>query len=249
MLLYGHNFNYVYILNKLVYLSKDYRMKITTFLSLLFMTFLSFAQKDSLIFLNGKTMFLDITEFSATNVYYSSYLSRNGKLKAENGEIESYRVYSIFQNGEEKVLYTQDSTIGNFRTQNQMNSFVLGEKHAINYYNPKLFFYGGVGLGIASVLYNTYLSKNEVNAGEDYGFFHGDPGLLLGVTTFAYITIVGIPSVSLKTSTVKKTYLLQDVDFLDGYEKVGRSKKVFSALKGKLMGVGLGLVSYFILKP
>lgn len=224
-------------------------MKFTTFVTLIFLSFLSHGQKDSLVFLNGKTMYLDITEFSATNVYYSSYLGNNNKLKAEKGEIESYRVYSIFQNGEENVLYAQDSSIGNFRTQKQMNSFVLGEKHAINYYNPKPFFYTGLGLGIASVLYNTYLPKAQANPGEDYGFFADSPGLLLGVTTFAYITIVGIPAVSLKTSTVKKTYLLQDVDFLDGYEKVGRSKKVFSALKGKLMGVGIGLVSYFILKP
>jgi len=210
--------------------------------------FLSHGQMDSLVLLTGKTMKLEISKISAENILYNAFYNKKLNKIEKSGSIDGYRVFAVYQNGEKSVLYKKDTIIGNYRSVQEMNSFILGQQHAMNYYSPKPFFYTGIGLGIGSVLYNTYLSKRNAQVDQDYGFFKSTPGFFPLLTTFTYTIIAGIPPVTLKTSTIKKTYLLQDLDFLDGYERVGRTRKLFGALKGKLLGVGIGLASYLIFR-
>ncbi len=240
-------FHYVYIPNKMVSLSKYCSMKFLLAFSFLMVFTASFGQQDTVLFLKGRSMPLDITSFSASGVKYSAYYKENGKKVNKPGTIEAYRVFSVSKGGERSILYRQDSLIGNFRTVEQMKSYVVGEQHAFNHYNPKPFFYGGIGLGIGVMLFDTYLPKDKAPAGGEYGLFKSPPSLIPLVTTFVYTVGLGVPSVSLKTSTVKNPLLLQDIDFQDGYTRTAKMRRVMSGLKGKAIGVLLGMGAYLIL--
>ncbi len=223
-------------------------MKFLLTFSFLIASLASFSQKDTVLFLKGRSMPMDITSFSASGVNYSAYYKDNGKKVEKPGTIEAYRVFSVSKGGERSILYRQDSLIGNFRTVKQMKSYVMGEQHAFEHYNPKPSFYAGIGLGVGVMLFDTHLSKNQAQPGEDYGFFKSSPSVLPLLTTFVYTVGLGIPSVSLKTSTVKDPLLLQDFDFQDGYTRTAKMRRVMSGLKGKALGVLLGMGTYLILK-
>lgn len=203
---------------------------------------------DTIVMMKGSKIVVQLESFSSSSVEYSSYINGKGKLINKYGAIDGYRVFSVTKDNERSILYKQDSLIGNFRTVNQMNSFILGQQHAYEFQNTNLAFFGGMAFGAGVSVFDTYLVKKDVGPGDPHGFFTGSPSIAQLIAPFLYSTVMLIPSVRLKTSTVKDKVLLQDIDFQDGYESRAKSRRVIRGLAGSGIGVGVGLLSFFILR-
>jgi len=171
-----------------------------------------------------------------------------GKKKTRLYEFEHYRVFSLTQGKQpETILYRQDTAIGNFLTQEEMRYFFLGERDARLRYNP-------IGTKIAaSVLTfglcvaDTY-DKDTVSNKFFKGFFKSEPGIISIVAPLFATTLSLIPAVQIRIDKVSDKNLLNQPSYLDGFEKIGRSKKVFGALKFSVIGCLAGVASYYIFK-
>lgn len=203
---------------------------------------------DTIVMMKGSKIVVQLESFSSSAVEYSSYLNGKGKLISKSGTIDGYRVFSVIKDNERSILYKQDSLIGNFRTVNQMNSFILGQQHAYEFQNTKPAFYGGLAFGLGMSIFDTYVFKDNVQPGEAFGFFQGDPSIIQLATPLVYSLCMLVPNVRIKTSTVKDKVLLQDIDFQDGYESRAQSRRIMKGLAGSGIGVGVGLLGFFILR-
>lgn len=165
-------------------------------------------------------------------------------------EFEQYRVYSLVHDKQpETILYRQDTAIGNYLSPKEMKYFFLGERDARLHYNP-------IGTKIAASLItfglclaDTY-EKDSLHPNNFFkGFYRSEPGLISIIAPFFATTLALIPAVKLHIDKVSdKTYLNQQ-SYLDGFEKIGRSKKVFGALKFSVIGCLAGVASYYIFRP
>jgi len=168
------------------------------------------------------------------------------KSKTKKYMFDHYRVYSIVKANEpEFVFYKKDTAIGNFLTPEEMKFYFLGEKDARANYNP-------VGIKIAACLFTYGISladtyqKDTVSNKFIKGFFKSEPGLISLVAPFAITALAGFPAVQISINKVSNKHYLDQQPYVDGFEKIGRSKKVFGALKFSLIGGALGFLSYFI---
>lgn len=169
-----------------------------------------------------------------------------GRKKPKLYELESYRVFSIQKAGQaESILYRRDTAIGNFLTEKEMKYFFLGERDARRKYNP-------IGTKIAAglltfgiCLADTY-EKDSLHNTFMKGFFNAEPGIISFVSPLIATTLALIPAVQIRIDKVSDKNLLNEQSYLDGFEKIGRSKKVFGALKFSVMGCLVGLASYYI---
>ena len=168
------------------------------------------------------------------------------KKKKKAASIENYRIFSYsFKDQPETILYRQDSTIGNFFTVEEMNMYILGERDAKKNYNP-------IGLKITAcvltyglTIADTY-QKDTASASFFKGFFNSSPGIISLVAPFAFTALAGAPAVQIDISKVSNRNYLNSQAYVDGFERVGRSKKVFGALKFSIIGSLAGLATYYI---
>lgn len=168
------------------------------------------------------------------------------KSKTKKYMFDHYRVYSIVKANEpEFVFYKKDTTIGNFLTPEEMKYYFFGEKDARKNYNP-------VGTKIIACLATFGVSladtyqKDTISNKFIKGFFKSEPGLISLVAPFAITALAGFPAVQININKVSNRHYLDQQPYVDGFEKIGRSKKVFGALKFSLIGGALGFISYFI---
>lgn len=197
---------------------------------------------DLLHLMNGQTFEGTILDTAEGKVTMNSIV----KTKTKKYVLDHYRVYSIVKKNEpEIVFYKRDTTIGNFLTPEEMKYYFLGEKDARKSYNP-------VGIKIAACLFTYSISlvdtykKDSVNNTFLKGFFKSEPGLISIVAPFAITALAGFPAVQISINKVSNKNYLNQQPFVDGFEKVARSKKVFGALKFSIIGGALGFISYFI---
>lgn len=211
---------------------------------------LSASAQDTLTFLNGRSMTVTDAKDASGNVEYTGFY-RRGKLITKPGSLERYRIYSIdYSGGERSILYAQDSSLGNFRTQQEMGYYVQGQSHAHEYHKARWAFWTSLGVTTVASIFDTYrFDDAETPNINEAGFFKSEPTILQVLLPFAVTMSIGLPRVSLKSSTVSDRALLNDQNFLLGYARIGRQKKFFQALKGSGIGIGVGLLSYLIFKP
>lgn len=214
--------------------------------------FESSAQQHKILLLNGKTIYGDVTDTVNAEIEYKFY-KRNGK-KIKERSLEKDRVFSITDttSGEETVFYYQD-TVFNYSPYSveEMRYYIKGEQDAMRGYKPRATFIFGFITGLGIVMWDTYGEIRQVQSDSlmSKGFFHEEPGIINVAWPLLYTAGAAIPKVKINVSSIHdKSYLNHDA-YLDGYERVARSKKVFSAVKGSALGVVTGIVSYFIFNP
>ncbi len=199
---------------------------------------------DILNLMNGQSFEGTVLDTAEGKVRMTSIV----KSKTKKYEFDHYRVYSVLKKNEpEIVFYKRDTTIGNFLTPEDMKYYFLGEKDARKNYNP-------IGLKITAcmltygiALVDTY-KKDTISNQFIKGFFKSEPGLISLVAPFAITALAGFPAVQISINKVSNKNYLNEQSYVDGFEKIGRSKKVFGALKFSILGGALGILSYFILK-
>ncbi len=187
-------------------------------ISILFI-FSSLKAQDKILLLTGKEIkgkVLSETEYELKYEY-----QKKNELREQL--IEKYRVFLYTKNGSEIVVYKQDSSMGNYLYEEEMRHFIYGERDADMGYKPTVSTIGGVIVGSAAGAYMGY-----------------DGGIVLVATPFIYTAIQLLPKIRVNTKNVSnKAYLIKE-DYLYGYERVARSRKVQRSLLSSIIGFGVG---------
>jgi hypothetical protein len=196
------------------------------FITLICLISFSSRSQDTITLLTGHTIIAKIYQENEA-VITCEFV----KKKVEQRLIlDSYRVFSIkYANGEEKVFYEQDSTKGNWFTVDEMRYFIYGEQDAMKGYKSPM---------------TTILG---VIAGAGAGFFAMESLILFGAP-LVYTTGNILPYIIIDRKTVRDEKLLEQDTYVQGYERVARSKKIQNALKSSAAGLALGIGAYFLVK-
>ena len=97
----------------------------------------------------------------------------------------------------------------------------------------------GFGLSIA----DTYgYSDNPETDYNEKGFFKNDPSFLHFATPFVFTIIAGTIKPKIKVKHVKEPTFLANEQYVLGFQKASRSKRLMKGLLGSLAGSVTGLV-------
>ena len=177
------------------------------------------------------------------------------KVKGKKGKVydtylENYRVFSIISSdGTEKVIYKQDSSIGNFLEPKDMKFYMLGEQDAYKNYRPMGTMILGTTLGVGLGILDTYGFGDPSDPTVAKGMFKSSPGLLMILYPFMYTAIAGIaPRPQLDIHNITDRNNLNSEHFIQGFARVARYKRTIRALVFSALGSAIGLGSYYIFK-
>lgn len=146
-----------------------------------------------------------------------------GKAKTIQIPIERYRIFSVNRSGLDSVLYKPDSAYGNYLSAEQMQFFIWGEQDAMKGYRPWMSSSFGFILGASA----GYVMVKEQN-------------FLPIVIPVLYVPLQLIPKVRVNKKYVRDLSYLYQEDYLYGYERVARSRKVQRSLWYSLFGLAAG---------
>lgn len=198
---------------------------------LLFIIFISFTSfyikaQDTILLLTGHVIPCKIYQENE-NVISCEYQKRG---RDEKLVLDTYRVFSIkYGNGEEKIFYKQDTLNGNWFTVDEMRYFIYGEQDAMKGYKSPM----------TSIL--------GVIAGAGAGFFAMESLIFFGAP-LVYASGNLLPYIIIDRKTVRDEKLLEQETYVQGYERVARSKKIQNALKSSAAGLLLGIGAYYLVK-
>jgi hypothetical protein len=208
-------------------------------LGLFFITQNSMAQ-DKVTLLNGLEYEGLIADTSFLNI------SINRKKSSRPFVLDRYRVFSINWNGTETVLYRKDSAAGNIKTEQEMRLFIKGEQDGNSTYKAPWLVVGGFAAGffggyvqplMSQQLGKPYLDKGEANP---YGWM--EQLYAIPIVPLSYIIFSGSRWIKIDKNKISNKIYLSEDSYLEGYERVARSKKVQRALWSSIGGLVAGLV-------
>lgn len=127
--------------------------------------------------------------------------------------------------GPEKIYYFYDEPLGNYLLENEMRSFIIGERDARYAVKGKGWFYGGMAVG--------------------FGAGYALQGSVFTVAVPPVFALAAkIPVVKIKREAILDPTYIGDPNYAAGYESVARSKYFIQGLKGSAIGAFLGLLTY-----
>jgi hypothetical protein len=174
--------------------------------------------KDTIYLMNGETL--------ATTVLDTSFFGVKVLRPGKNREmiIEGERIFSYkLANGFEKIVYFQDTMIGNEFSVAETRQFLIGERDAQKGYHSRLWPAGNIIIGVASAgLMNNVLAF---------------------IPPFAYAAGSLIPRVTIKHNTVSDLSLLKSDTYILGYERVARKRRTLQSFVGGVVGLGVGFLA------
>lgn len=184
--------------------------------------------QDLMLTMSGHEIKCKVVSDSTLQIRYE--LSRkNGKQKPMS--IHRSEVFSITKNGQESVLYAPDPIIGDDMSVQELRIYIAGEKDAREKYKavPTML----VGVALAGT--GAYLSE----------------GALMGTLAVPIIYPIAqlIPVIKIKEKNISNLNHQYNDIYASGYEGVARSKKIFAAFKGVLIGSIAGYALYSVGNP
>ena len=241
---------------KQLFLLKMNTMKTALFLALTALSNFGFSQSfnDSIILLNGNVFRGKVVGLTEEYLTFKS----QGKKGVEDLRIEHYRIFSYTQDDLEKVMYTYDTTIGNFLTVDESRKFALGSYDARKTFSSRPVFYSSIAAGYAVSLFDTYLTQKRANDLNNQqptssvafksGFFGRQPSILPLAMPLTLGISFGLTNVRVKDEYILQKGLKNDPFYYEGFNRVAKQQRTFSALKGSVIGVALGYISYALLQ-
>ena len=131
-----------------------------------------------------------------------------------------------FANGDKRYYYSQDTSIGNWFTREEMWMYMKGENDARRGFKAR----GAlIGAGIAGVL------------GGMTGSFFGP------IAPYGYMALSGIPKVKIKHETISNPNYIESDAYILGYERVARRKRKITSVIAGTAGLIIGYVLYSFL--
>jgi len=182
--------------------------------------YLSDAQ-DTLVLLNGKTIPVKNVELGG---YTAAY--RTAKPKSRLKHIDYENMFSIkYADGTERIIYQPDSTEQGDYSIEQMRLYIRGEQDAKLYYKNNANKWAAFAFG----------------GGISYFGFYG----ILGPAI--YSTVVGSSSPDMSKQKVSDPALLQFPEYVEGYQRKVRDKKIKNSIIAGLAGFAVGVATFSII--
>jgi len=215
-----------------------------------------FAQQDSIVLLNGKVYRGTFNSVENDLLFYT------GKEKKKDGllvEISTERIFSYSVNGTETVLYVHDELKGDYLTVDEVRFTTLGSYDARKTFKPRFVFWSSMALGLGVSIVDTYYSQVSYdkflkeNAGlppsnSKVGFFGTGPSLMPVFVPLILSATWGLPTFKIKSHQILQKDLYGNEFYYRGYHRIAKQKRIFAAVKGSVIGIGLGIISYSILR-
>lgn len=184
---------------------------ISTCFAILFSLF-CFAQ-DKVLLLSGVEMHGNILEHDHKVVK----LEEDRKGKTKTIEIDTYRVFSVTDDGEETIYYKKDPDAGNYLTEDEMRLFIYGAQDARANYKGRWAFFSGLGVGAVG------------------GWFLAESFAIIAVP-IVYPILTSIHKIHPKEGNVRDPKYIEEPSYRAGYHKNTKSKRFFRALGGSVLG-------------
>jgi hypothetical protein len=148
----------------------------------------------------------------------------NPKKPAQKLHYEWDQLYMVkFANGFKRFYYTQDSTINNWFTRDEMWMYMKGENDARKGFKGR----GAlIGAGIA-------------------GLIGGASGTIWGpIAPYGFMALSGIPKIRIRHNTISNPMYVHSDAYILGYERVARQKLKIKSLIGGTIGLAMGYGVY-----
>jgi len=215
-------------------------MKTKLLLAIAFFVAFNINAQDKLLLLNGRVDRGKILSDKESTFEFKIY--KNGG-KEKIIPYDKYRIFSVTDiKGKESILYKRDTTMGNFRTENQMRMFIYGQRDAHENFGSGHHFLGGFVLGFGAAIFDTYEFENPG------GFFKRTPSIFpVLVPLVVPLGASFLPSKIMKDDVSDIGYLNSE-EYVEGFNKVKKFKKIKNSFLGSIAGVAAGLISYYALK-
>lgn len=201
--------------------------------------------QDKMLLLNGVTDRGKLIEETEELLKFKIY-KKGGKEKIIL--YDRFRVFShVNSEGVERVLYKKDSTLGSYLSESQMRMFIYGERDARNNYkNSQHALLGGI-LGGTIALFDTYEFDNSAPNGA--GFFKQSPTFFPILSPLVVTFGASLLNSKISRDQVSDLAYLSSEEYIKGFKKIRKFRKVKGSFLGSIVGVTVGLVAYQFGKP
>ena len=148
----------------------------------------------------------------------------NPKKPTKKIHYEWDQLYMVrFANGDKRYYYTQDTTISNWFTREEMWMYMKGENDARRGFKAR----GAlIGAGIAGII------------GGMSGTFWGP------IAPYGYMALSGIPKVRIRHNTISNPAYVESDAYILGYERVARQRRKIKSVIGGTVGLAIGYGIY-----
>ncbi len=227
-------------------LQKKNKIVLLTSLILVLTSLVSIGQENELLLVNGKRIEGKVTQNDGEFIKYE-YKKKNDLFIKE---IDILRVYSFTKNNEETVIYKKDTALGNVFSQDEMRMFIYGESDAETAIKPWPYFASGLTVGYGVSLLDTYSGHDvpETPNINEKGFFKSAPSMLHFAVPFVFPIVCGKIKPKIKSKHASDDLFLVNEQYLIGFQKNARFKRIMGGLLGSLTGTVLGIVTYSMAK-
>jgi hypothetical protein len=199
-------------------------------LLLAFSSGVAFGQEaePSILLITGKTVEGTVVNEDSLFIHYV-FEKRSGKRVEKKLDWE--RVFSFVDaEGNERVIYVPDSTLGNYFTEEEMRYYIKGEQDALSGYKSNWTIWVGV----------------PVSGGLGY-VLSSSP--LVFTVPFFYMIGAALPKYKMTPSSISDASLLRQPAYILGYERTARTKRLFKSLASGMVGAAVGVLIGQLTKP
>jgi len=202
----------------------------------------SYGQENSLLLLNGKKIDGTVTENNGEFLKFEYKKKKNAFVR----EIDILRVYSFTQSGKETIVYYQDTILGNVFSKDEMRMFIYGEADSDKTSKGWPFFVSGLAVGYGVSLYDTYGGDDETTPVNESKFFGAGPSMMHFAVPFVFPIVCGKMKSRIKASQTSETQFLANEQYVIGYQKNARFKRIINGLIGSFIGSAMGMTTYYL---
>ncbi len=232
-------------------------MRFTTLLIVTtFFGYSTFSQQDSIVLLNGKVYRGEVQKVEAGVLTYTEFKNDG---TTEDVDLTTDRLFSYVHEGKETVFYVENEFTGDFLPVESARRATLGSYDARQTLKPRFVFYSSLLVGLGVSILDTYYTQSAYNnfvetngtppISAQVGFFGAKPTLMPILVPMVLSGAWAIPSFRIKPKQLLQKNLYGDEQYYRGFNRVARQKRVLAALKGAVIGIGLGYISYFVFTP
>lgn len=153
----------------------------------------------------------------------------------------------------------QNEFIGDFLTVDEARRSTLGSYDARMNFKPRFVFYSSLALGLGVSLLDTYYTQSSYNkfvtengvppVNATVGFFGIRPTLMPVLVPLVLSATWGIPSFRIKGDQIIQKNMIGDASYYRGFHRIAKQRRIFAALSGSAIGIGAGMISYFVFTP
>jgi len=204
----------------------------------------SYAQDSTILLLNGKTVQGIVKENNGEFLKYEFSKKKNRFVK----EIDILRVYSFTAAGKETIVYYQDTMQGNVYSVEEMRMLIYGEVDSDKNSKGWPFFVGAMAIAGGHYLFDTYGGDDEATPVNENRFFGSAPSMAVVVVPFVLPLIGAKIKPRIKSAQTSDPMFLANEQYVIGYQKRSRAKRLTNTLFGALAGTAAFVLADIIAK-